>query len=521
MPDWTKEVDEETTLDVFAPQSDRGSVKFEKRNFQVAHPRGPRKTDPDLMIGGPRRRYSIEQAQIRATMSGAPTGTAVSAPVSPTSSVVSSSNTSPVSSSAPSPNVNAERQIPGFDLETYSLIPSLLSAERPEEVGRLWSQFPPTLENEINRVYRFQFLPNGFFSRLMVRLLQRFQAVDGDTTHYWKNGLLLQRGEDKILALMIPEIKTLEIFVRGGPYDRISPSFCAIIEAISLLQREWANLTCEQVVRCTHCRRAGYNHCTEFPLNQLTAAVRDKKDLLECFNSGQIAAEVIAEQQQNARAQMEQLAFMQAQMSEMIQQIQPEELDPMAQMELMMQQLNSLQTMPTNPPTPQMPGMVPLPGMASPMMNPAFAAPPPPIQPMGGTRTEVKLDQLVPDLRLVYLRGTLVRWEDLEIEKQIGRGGFAIVYKGKYQGETVAIKKLEVGKEADESAAEEQYSKAFAEFRKEAFVMTSIDDPHCVLLKGVCLDPFALITEFVPYGDLYGVVNKPEFKIDWPLRLKV
>jgi serine/threonine protein kinase len=433
----------------------------------------------------------------------------------------------------------------------------------PSGVPDIWPEFPPYDQNEVNRSYRFSFLPQGFFSRLMVRLLQRFQGSSAsDSTLYWSNGILMSRGSEIIFATMIPEQLRLDVFVRGGPYDRISPIFCAIIEAMSLLLREWGSISVKQYVLCSHCRRASFSQTTEFPIESLTASVRAKLDTADCvrFTGGlhpappEILLKLFAANVSASKSSSRPISpaptpaspppAVIAPSAEATDEFQKQMDDFAAQMEALLGGPT-----PTPSPMPVMPGAVALPGMATPTPSrpaatspvPTVAVSPPPfdedvedfpvlnavkqalMEDPNTICTEVRLDLLVPDLKLVYLKGNLVKWEDLAIEKQIGRGGFAIVYKGLYKGEVVAIKKLEVkDDDPDASGEDSSYAKAFAEFRKEAFIMTQITDPHCVVLKGVCLDPFALITEFVPYGDLYSIVNKPDkFPMDWNLRLKI
>jgi hypothetical protein len=86
-----------------------------------------------------------------------------------------------------------------------SLIPSLLSTERPPEVAtyvfngdvtyisRLWPKTPRKDQKQIGRRYSFDFIPYGLFGRLIVRLLY---FVTPKT--YWKNGILLTRTGNQI-----------------------------------------------------------------------------------------------------------------------------------------------------------------------------------------------------------------------------------------------------------------------------------------------------------------------------------
>ncbi|KAF2077450.1 hypothetical protein CYY_001223 [Polysphondylium violaceum] len=66
------------------------------------------------------------------------------------------------------------------------IVPSLFSEERPMVMRDLWPAKCDS-NNEYRRVYEFQFLPKGFFSRLSVRILQSY-----DPLCIWQSGIVLQ-----------------------------------------------------------------------------------------------------------------------------------------------------------------------------------------------------------------------------------------------------------------------------------------------------------------------------------------
>jgi len=66
------------------------------------------------------------------------------------------------------------------------IVPSLFSEERPMVMRDLWP-IKCDSNNEYQRVYEFQFLPKGFFSRLSVRILQSY-----DPLCIWQSGMVLQ-----------------------------------------------------------------------------------------------------------------------------------------------------------------------------------------------------------------------------------------------------------------------------------------------------------------------------------------
>eukprot|EP01130_Rhizamoeba_saxonica_P015439 TRINITY_DN6924_c0_g1_i2.p1 TRINITY_DN6924_c0_g1~~TRINITY_DN6924_c0_g1_i2.p1 ORF type:complete len:466 (+),score=106.76 TRINITY_DN6924_c0_g1_i2:1345-2742(+) len=100
-------------------------------------------------------------------------------------------------------------------------------------------------------------------------------------------------------------------------------------------------------------------------------------------------------------------------------------------------------------------------------------------------------------------KAQIINYDDIDIGKEIGVGGFAIVYKGVYDGKEVAVKQLSIV----ESAGDASFSEYFAEFRREVWLMSGLDHPNIVILLGVVNKPLCMILEFCSGGDLYGYVH--------------
>jgi len=81
-------------------------------------------------------------------------------------------------------------------------------------------------------------------------------------------------------------------------------------------------------------------------------------------------------------------------------------------------------------------------------------------------------------------------------------GAYADVYKATYEGKTVAVKKL-------------NNAKGFKEFRTEVKFMSTVDHPNIVLLKGICLNPPCIITEFMELGNLHSYLTDFNNKLTW------
>jgi serine/threonine protein kinase len=78
------------------------------------------------------------------------------------------------------------------------------------------------------------------------------------------------------------------------------------------------------------------------------------------------------------------------------------------------------------------------------------------------------------------------KFETLMNKDVIGRGAFGLVYKAKYDGETVVVKKL-LGESLDDENG----------FKKEAKLLSSTSHENIVLFKGFCSSPYAIMMEYL------------------------
>jgi hypothetical protein len=56
----------------------------------------------------------------------------------------------------------------------------------------------------------------------------------------------------------------------------------------------------------------------------------------------------------------------------------------------------------------------------------------------------VNFSEIAPDLQMVYFTGKKCTWEELNVTKELGEGGFATVHLGEMDGAACAVKKLKV-----------------------------------------------------------------------------
>jgi len=103
----------------------------------------------------------------------------------------------------------------------------------------------------------------------------------------------------------------------------------------------------------------------------------------------------------------------------------------------------------------------------------------------------------------IYLEGrqfTTSSWsipfKDIKMEKEVGRGGFGVVYKGRWQGIQVAVKHLVLDGHDDEDSQIQQF------FAEAELMMKLKGHPNITQILGICFEPKCLVTEFVDNGSL-------------------
>lgn len=99
---------------------------------------------------------------------------------------------------------------------------------------------------------------------------------------------------------------------------------------------------------------------------------------------------------------------------------------------------------------------------------------------------------------------------DLSIGSILGKGSFAVVYEGQWQGQTVAIKVL------DGAAAASQ--KAMKEYTREMDMMSHLPDhPNILKLLATCKAPnkLILVMQHCSGGSLYQLLHSPSAYLNW------
>ena len=104
---------------------------------------------------------------------------------------------------------------------------------------------------------------------------------------------------------------------------------------------------------------------------------------------------------------------------------------------------------------------------------------------------------------------TQVDPRDIEYGECIGRGAYGEVYKGKWRGSLVAVKKLRVVHMGDD----------FVEgFEREIALMSMLRAPNILQFLGSAFDPpnVIIVMEFMPRGSLHDILHNRNISIEWP-----
>ncbi|XP_047334389.1 probable serine/threonine-protein kinase DDB_G0282963 [Impatiens glandulifera] len=105
-----------------------------------------------------------------------------------------------------------------------------------------------------------------------------------------------------------------------------------------------------------------------------------------------------------------------------------------------------------------------------------------------------------------------IPWEDMKMGEQIGQGSCGTVYHGMWYGSDVAVKVF----------SQQDYSDDLIHsFRQEVSLMKRLRHPNVLLFMGAVTSPsrLCIVTEFLPRGSLFRLLQKNTAKLDWRRRV--
>ncbi|KAG6782744.1 hypothetical protein POTOM_012158 [Populus tomentosa] len=107
-----------------------------------------------------------------------------------------------------------------------------------------------------------------------------------------------------------------------------------------------------------------------------------------------------------------------------------------------------------------------------------------------------------------------IHWEDLQLGEEIGRGSYAAVRRGIWNGSDVAVK-IYFGNQYKEETLQD--------YQKEIDIMKRLRHPNVLLFMGAVYSPerIAIVTEFLPRGSLFKTLHKNSPALDMRRSLKM
>lgn len=107
-----------------------------------------------------------------------------------------------------------------------------------------------------------------------------------------------------------------------------------------------------------------------------------------------------------------------------------------------------------------------------------------------------------------------IYWEDVNLEKVVGKGSFGQVYEAYWEDKRVAVKQIfVVGQDKD---------KIYNDFRKEVCIMNKLNNMYLVNLLAFCVEPeFAIIMDYAEFGNLYSYIHSEDSKLPWSYIMKI
>ncbi len=112
----------------------------------------------------------------------------------------------------------------------------------------------------------------------------------------------------------------------------------------------------------------------------------------------------------------------------------------------------------------------------------------------------------------------LCRWiidfSEIQLGKQVGLGSYGVVYRGKWKGVDIAVKRF-IKQKLDE--------RSMLEFRAEMAFLSELHHPNIVLFIGACVKRpnLCIVTEFVKQGSMKDILQNSGVKLPWMQRLRM
>jgi small GTP-binding protein len=351
----------------------------------------------------------------------------------------------------------------------YFLIPSLLQTARPE-LSVLWPRLSVVAACvEYERRYQLSWIPSGVIGRIVARLasLGQLQVAwqDGAVVELSASGMLLfERVSDDSFVVVL-RVSAAAATASTSKRAELAPATLRnVANSVDLLLDNWYRVVYNVSVPCPRCRR---RHCSlssseatsvdaayEFSLAECEQAIANGLVTLSCPVCARTANKYGGAHRRRRRSSS---------------------------------------------------GARNSDGEAAAVADDA----------LDDAMHAVFLDRIVPDLTLLDVADLQISMDRLVVKEKLGQGAFGEVRRAlliddvddtdidEQQHTQVAVKFLGAG------TSSSVLSDAIAEFRREAWLMSTLEHPSILRLEGFSLRPPALILELVRGGDLYQTLVDP------------
>ena len=101
---------------------------------------------------------------------------------------------------------------------------------------------------------------------------------------------------------------------------------------------------------------------------------------------------------------------------------------------------------------------------------------------------------------------------EVQLGKELGRGGYGVVYVGTWRHNEVAVKQLLIDKMSSESVKE---------LERESQIMAQLHSPNIVQFYGFYISPaYSIVMEYMPNSSLFRMLGSDQ-PLEWSLRLNI
>ena len=107
----------------------------------------------------------------------------------------------------------------------------------------------------------------------------------------------------------------------------------------------------------------------------------------------------------------------------------------------------------------------------------------------------------------------IINYEEIQILEKLGEGTFGEVYRGKWRGGDVAVKRLFTKNPAE---------KILFELKKESLIMSNLRHPNILLFLGSCINPpnLCIVTEYMKLGSLASLLHDQSFNVTFQQKIQ-